>query len=36
MRAVMELPQETIDQLPEAERQQIMALRASYAAQGRR
>ncbi|KAK3942725.1 hinge domain of cleavage stimulation factor subunit 2-domain-containing protein [Diplogelasinospora grovesii] len=33
MRAVMELPQETIDQLPEAERQQIMALRASYAAQ---
>lgn len=36
MRAVMELPQETIDQLPEAERQQIMALRASYAAQTRR
>jgi cleavage stimulation factor subunit 2 len=36
MRAVMELPQETIDQLPEAERQQIMALRASYAAQVRR
>ncbi|KAL2022667.1 hypothetical protein VTK56DRAFT_4748 [Thermocarpiscus australiensis] len=36
MRAVMELPQETIDQLPEAERQQIMALRASYAAQQRR
>ncbi|KAK3906699.1 hypothetical protein C8A05DRAFT_40543 [Staphylotrichum tortipilum] len=31
MRAVMELPQETIDQLPEAERQQIMALRADYA-----
>jgi cleavage stimulation factor subunit 2 len=30
MRAVMELPQETIDQLPEAERQQIMALRASF------
>jgi cleavage stimulation factor subunit 2 len=27
----MELPQETIDQLPEAERQQIMALRADYA-----
>ncbi|KAL2165216.1 hypothetical protein VTH06DRAFT_512 [Thermothelomyces fergusii] len=36
MRAVMELPQETIDQLPETERQQIMALRASYAAQLRR
>ncbi|KAK4218224.1 hypothetical protein QBC37DRAFT_7998 [Rhypophila decipiens] len=36
MRAVMELPQETIDQLPEAERQQIMALRASYGAQLRR
>ncbi|KAJ4297123.1 hypothetical protein N0V88_004041 [Collariella sp. IMI 366227] len=36
MRAVLELPQETIDQLPEAERQQIMALRASYAAQVRR
>ncbi|KAL2260655.1 hypothetical protein VTK26DRAFT_5258 [Humicola hyalothermophila] len=36
MRAVMELPQETIDQLPEAERQQIMALRANYAAQTRR
>jgi cleavage stimulation factor subunit 2 len=36
MRAVMELPQETIDQLPETERQQIMALRASYAAQTRR
>lgn len=36
MRAVMELPQETIDQLPEAERQQIMALRASYGAQNRR
>lgn len=36
MRAVMELPQETIDQLPEAERQQIMALRASYGAQMRR
>ncbi|KAK4129555.1 hypothetical protein N657DRAFT_640204 [Parathielavia appendiculata] len=36
MRAVMELPQETIDQLPDAERQQIMALRASYAAQTRR
>ncbi|EAQ93348.1 hypothetical protein CHGG_01583 [Chaetomium globosum CBS 148.51] len=36
MRAVMELPQETIDQLPEAERQQIMALRASYSAQTRR
>ncbi|KAK0617892.1 hypothetical protein B0T17DRAFT_591839 [Bombardia bombarda] len=36
MRAVMELPQETIDQLPEAERQQIMALRASYGAPQRR
>ncbi|KAL2154871.1 hypothetical protein VTH82DRAFT_3547 [Thermothelomyces myriococcoides] len=36
MRAVMELPQETIDQLPETERQQITALRASYAAQMRR
>jgi cleavage stimulation factor subunit 2 len=36
MRAVMELPQETIDQLPEAERHQIMALRASYAQQVRR
>lgn len=36
MRAVMDLPQETIDQLPEAERQQIMALRLSYASQIRR
>ncbi|KAK4116460.1 hypothetical protein N656DRAFT_700936 [Canariomyces notabilis] len=36
MRAVMELPQSTIDQLPELERQQIMALRASYEAQTRR
>jgi cleavage stimulation factor subunit 2 len=35
MRAVMELPQETIDQLPEAERQQIMALRASFGMQQR-
>ena len=35
MRAVMELPQETIDQLPEAERQQIIALRASYGMQRR-
>jgi len=35
MRAVMDLPQETIDQLPEAERQQIMALRASYGAMRR-
>ncbi|KKA30801.1 hypothetical protein TD95_003663 [Thielaviopsis punctulata] len=33
MRAVMELPQETIDALPESERMQIMALRASF--QGR-
>ena len=30
MRAVMELPQSQIDQLPEAERQQIMALRAQF------
>ncbi|KAL1839160.1 hypothetical protein VTJ49DRAFT_1816 [Mycothermus thermophilus] len=36
MRAVLELPQETIDQLPEMERQQIMTLRAQYAAQLRR
>ncbi|KAK3310128.1 uncharacterized protein B0T15DRAFT_25603 [Chaetomium strumarium] len=36
MRAVMELPQETIDMLPEAEKQQIMALRASYSAHTRR
>lgn len=35
MRAVMELPQAMIDQLPEAERQQILALRASYAQQRR-
>jgi cleavage stimulation factor subunit 2 len=35
MRAVMELPQAQIDMLPEAERQQIMALRASYAPQRR-
>ncbi|KAK3383194.1 hinge domain of cleavage stimulation factor subunit 2-domain-containing protein [Lasiosphaeria ovina] len=35
MRAVMELSQEMIDMLPEAERQQIMALRASYASQRR-
>ncbi|KAI2465057.1 hypothetical protein F4781DRAFT_42537 [Annulohypoxylon bovei var. microspora] len=30
MQAVMSLPQETIDQLPEAERQQILALRATF------
>jgi cleavage stimulation factor subunit 2 len=36
VRAVMELPQETIDQLPEAERQQIMALRSTFSAQGHR
>ncbi|KAK5658831.1 hypothetical protein OQA88_1643 [Cercophora sp. LCS_1] len=30
MRAVLELPQEMIDQLPEAERQQVMAIRASF------
>ncbi|KAI1499190.1 hypothetical protein F5X99DRAFT_294275 [Biscogniauxia marginata] len=35
MQAVMNLPQETIDQLPPAERQQIMALRATFMAQGR-
>lgn len=36
MRAVMELPQEMIDQLPDAERQQILALRAQFSAQGLR
>ncbi|KAI0404780.1 hinge domain of cleavage stimulation factor subunit 2-domain-containing protein [Xylaria palmicola] len=35
MQAVLTLPQETIDQLPEAERQQILALRASFMAQRR-
>ncbi|KAI1438007.1 hypothetical protein GGR50DRAFT_691765 [Xylaria sp. CBS 124048] len=35
MQAVMNLPQETIDQLPEAERQQIMALRANFMTQRR-
>jgi cleavage stimulation factor subunit 2 len=35
LRAVLELPQEQINQLPEAERQQIMQLRATYAAQRR-
>lgn len=35
MQAVMNLPPETIDQLPEAERQQILALRASFMAQRR-
>ncbi|KAI0102338.1 hypothetical protein F4776DRAFT_494128 [Hypoxylon sp. NC0597] len=35
MQAVMSLPQETIDQLPDAERQQILALRASFMAQRR-
>ncbi|KAI1486955.1 hypothetical protein F5X96DRAFT_652416 [Biscogniauxia mediterranea] len=35
MQAVMNLPQETIDQLPHAERQQIMALRASLMGQPR-
>ncbi|GAP83406.1 putative RNA recognition domain-containing protein [Rosellinia necatrix] len=35
MQAVMNLPQETIDQLPEAERQQILALRASFMVQRR-
>ncbi|KAK4681390.1 hypothetical protein QC764_106970 [Podospora pseudoanserina] len=33
MRAVMELPQETIDMLPEAEKQQILALRAQFSLQ---
>jgi len=36
MKAVMELPQETVDQLPEAERQQIMQLRIAFASQQRR
>ncbi|KAK0748248.1 hinge domain of cleavage stimulation factor subunit 2-domain-containing protein [Apiosordaria backusii] len=36
MRAVMELPQETIDMLPEAEKQQILALRAQFSLQGHR
>lgn len=36
MRAVMELPQAQIDMLPEAERQQILALRATFAGQPRR
>ncbi|TDZ58354.1 Cleavage stimulation factor subunit 2 [Colletotrichum trifolii] len=35
MRQVMELPMETIAMLPEAEKQQILALRASFAAQRR-
>ncbi|KAK4191830.1 hypothetical protein QBC35DRAFT_374902 [Podospora australis] len=35
IRAVMELPQETIDQLQEPERQQILALRAQFSAQRR-
>ncbi|KAF4453867.1 hypothetical protein F53441_3553 [Fusarium austroafricanum] len=35
MRAVMELPQAQIDLLPEAERQQILALRATFAGQRR-
>lgn len=36
MRALMELPQAQIDMLPEAERQQVMALRASFGGQARR
>lgn len=36
IRQVMELPQAQIDMLPEAEKQQILALRASFAAQQRR
>lgn len=35
MQAVMALPQETIDLLPEAERAQVLALRATFAAQRR-
>ncbi|KAI1333286.1 hypothetical protein F5Y16DRAFT_355331 [Xylariaceae sp. FL0255] len=35
MHAVMNLPQQMIDQLPEAERQQILALRANFMAQRR-
>jgi cleavage stimulation factor subunit 2 len=35
LQQVMALPQEMIDQLPEAERAQILALRASFAAQRR-
>ena len=35
MRAVMELPQAQIDMLPEAERQQIMALRTQFGVQRR-
>jgi cleavage stimulation factor subunit 2 len=35
MKMVMELPQATIDQLPEGERQQIMALRAQFGMLGR-
>ncbi|KAG8674422.1 hypothetical protein FPOAC2_00438 [Fusarium poae] len=35
MRAVMELPQAQIDLLPEAERQQILALRATFGGQRR-
>lgn len=35
MRAVMELPQDVIDKLPETERQQILALRANYSLQRR-
>ncbi|RDA84647.1 hypothetical protein CP532_5711 [Ophiocordyceps camponoti-leonardi (nom. inval.)] len=36
IRQVMELPQAQIDLLPEAEKQQILALRATFAAQQRR
>lgn len=36
MRAVMELPQEVIDQLPEVERQQVIALRAQMTGQSLR
>ncbi|OAA67590.1 Nucleotide-binding, alpha-beta plait [Cordyceps fumosorosea ARSEF 2679] len=36
MRALMDLPQSQIDQLPESERQQVMALRAAFGGQARR
>ncbi|CCC11604.1 hypothetical protein SMACR_04589 [Sordaria macrospora] len=34
IRAILELPQETVDQLAEPERQQVLAIRAQFAAQG--
>ncbi|KAK3952599.1 hypothetical protein QBC32DRAFT_340856 [Pseudoneurospora amorphoporcata] len=36
IRAILELPQETVDQLAEPERQQVLAIRAQFAAQGLR